>query len=278
MNNRQPPFAEPRCVAKLIRIDPGLYLAALAGTAGESEGAPGLSLPAVQLRGISSGTGGVTIVDRAGRTASWLQGATTMLLLTAREAAVVVATAYCDRNADSPPLWLTLRRLTPASDNEPDNRRAFRVVEFDVAAAAAAPGPPRRLGFEVVAHIRRHGDVRFADPSRVGPLGPGLWIEALTLLPSDPALPIEYKALAANGVETPWVGCGSPCGTRGQGIPLIAFAMRQQPASGAALFDCEYTGHFGSGRIVGPVGNGAPCRSPVAGDPLEGIELRLVAR
>jgi hypothetical protein len=61
------------------------------------------------------------------------------------------------------------------------------------------------------------------------------------------------------------------------GVPLVAFALRFK-GTAAAGFDCEYSGYFQSGVTVGPLRNGAPCRSTVANDPLEGIQVRLVKR
>ena len=264
------------CVAKLIQLDSGLYAVSLAGAAADDR-ADGLPLPTVQLCAVPEGPRRITIVDGRGHPASWLQRSDAMLFVAAPDAAAFVATVYQGANPDSSPLRLTLRRLAAAPGGASLGQGALQVVAFD-AGTTPASSPPEPLGFEVVAHIRQHGDVRFADTSKVGPLGPGLWIEALTLLPVEPSLPVEYKGLAANGVETPWIACGVPCGTQGAGIPLVAFAVRQKPVSGGPLIDCEYTGHFQSGRIVGPMRNGAPCRSPAADDPLEGLELRLVAR
>jgi hypothetical protein len=49
-------------------------------------------------------------------------------------------------------------------------------------------------------------------------------------------------------------------------------------AGAAGGYDCEYSGYFHSGLTVGPLRNGVPCRSTVANDPLEGIQVRLVKR
>jgi hypothetical protein len=68
------------------------------------------------------------------------------------------------------------------------------------------------------------------------------------------------------------------CGTKGMAVPLVGFAVRLKPSTAAAAFDCEYSGYFQSGVTVGPLRNGAPCRSTVATDPLEGIQIRLVRR
>ena len=91
------------------------------------------------------------------------------------------------------------------------------------------------------------------------------------------AAAIEYKGLTASGAETPWTGSGELCGSRGRSIPLIGFAVRQKAVAGA-LVDCEYTGYFHSGAIAGPVRNGAPCRSAIESDPLEGMQLRITPR
>jgi hypothetical protein len=88
---------------------------------------------------------------------------------------------------------------------------------------------------------------------------------------------IEYKGLTATGFETPWLAGGTSCGTRGMGIPLIAFSVRIKP-SRSAQYDSEYSGRFLSGATVGPVRNGAPCRSPMPDDPLEAIQLRILER
>ena len=139
---------------------------------------------------------------------------------------------------------------------------------------------PDGAGLEVVAHIRSRGDVRFVDAPWAGRLGPGLWIEGFTVLPHKglAAGAIEYKGLTASGTETPWTDGGDFCGTRGRGLPLIGFAVRQKSAPGSAPLDCEYSGYFQSGAIAGPTRNGAPCRSATDNDPLEGLQLRITPR
>ena len=47
--------------------------------------------------------------------------------------------------------------------------------------------------------------------------------------------------------------------------------------AGQTTYECEYRGSFSSGRIVGPVRNGALCRSE-PGDRLEAIQLFIVPR
>jgi hypothetical protein len=120
----------------------------------------------------------------------------------------------------------------------------------------------------------------FSDVPWAGRLGPGLWIESFSVKPLErfTAQDIEYKALTGNGFETPWLSDEKMCGTKGMATPLLGFAIRLRPSSLAAAYDCEYTGYFQSGHTAGPLRNGVPCRSSVASDPLEGIQLRLIKR
>ena len=59
-------------------------------------------------------------------------------------------------------------------------------------------------------------------------------------------------------------------------IGLAGFAVRPK-AEVASAYDCEYRGSFSSGRIIGPVSNGAPCRSE-PGDRLEAIQLFILPK
>jgi GT2 family glycosyltransferase/glycosyltransferase involved in cell wall biosynthesis len=146
------------------------------------------------------------------------------------------------------------------------------------AAPAAAGELP--LPLQIGAHIRQRGDLSFADAPWAGRVAPGLWIESFSVRPLQGFGPqdIEYKGLTGSGFETPWVSDDKMCGTKGMATPLVGFAVRLKPSPTAAAYDCEYSGYFASGVTIGPLRNGAPCRSTVANDPLEGIQLRLVRR
>ena len=264
----------PYSVARLVPLDPGFYAFSLAGDTRRHETAAGLALPAVQVCALPYQGEAIEITDSHGRAGSWLGGTHRMLFVTAPAGgAAALLTAYLPPDPASPPLALEIRRVDrPAAPG--------RVITLGPDGSDAAPRSPPPMSLEIVAHIRGRGDVRFVDAPWIGRLQPGLWIEALTILPRDPsAAAIEYKGLTASGAETPWIASGSPCGTQGRGIALIGFAVRQKAsAAGAALFDCDYTGYFASGATAGPARNGAPCRSAVADDPLEGIQLSIARR
>jgi GT2 family glycosyltransferase/glycosyltransferase involved in cell wall biosynthesis len=147
------------------------------------------------------------------------------------------------------------------------------------AAIFAGGDPDLPLAVQIGAHIRSRGDMIFTGVPWAGRVAPGLWIEAFAVKPLErfEAKDVEYKALTGSGFETPWLSDGTACGTQGMGVPLVGFALRFK-ASAAAGYDCEYSGYFQSGVTVGPLRNGSPCRSTVANDPLEGIQVRLVRR
>jgi hypothetical protein len=146
-----------------------------------------------------------------------------------------------------------------------------------VISAVPTDGP---LPLQIGAHIRSRGDMNFADVPWAGRVAPGLWIESFSVRPLQgfSAQDIEYKGLTGSGFETPWLSDDKMCGTKGMSVPLVGFAVRLKPSAAAAAYDCEYSGYFQSRVTVGPLRNGAPCRSTVANDPLEGIQVRLVRR
>jgi len=127
-------------------------------------------------------------------------------------------------------------------------------------------------------HVQNKGDIAYVDNFWAGALGERLAIEAFTITPLDGLQPadIEYAGVTVTGGETGWIEGGQLCGARGQATALAGFAVRLK-AAGALEHDCEYRGSFASGRIVGPIRNGAPCRSD-PGDRLEAIQLIISQR
>jgi hypothetical protein len=134
------------------------------------------------------------------------------------------------------------------------------------------------LPVRVTLHVRARGNMTFTSEPWAGRVAPGLWLEAFAVSPleSVAAGEIEYKGLTGSGFETPWTSDDQPCGTQGMSVPLVGFALRLKATPATLAYDCEYSGYFQSGLTVGPLRNGAPCRSTVANDPLEGIQVRIV--
>jgi hypothetical protein len=104
-----------------------------------------------------------------------------------------------------------------------------------------------------------------------------MWIESIAISPLGEISPdmIEYKAVTATGVETPWVSGGAPCGTRGIGVPITGFSLRVKPQAGMRQLSCEYGAICLSGATIGPVRNGVPCYSADSGDPITGLWVTI---
>lgn len=273
-------------LVRLLPLRRGLYVLTLVAPPARSPSDGVVALPAVEICPPPGAAAGIEITDSGGGTASWLCRDQPMLFVkAARDGSPALVTAYLAPGG--PPPELEIRRLGPPDASVVDiaaEAPLRLVLSLETMAAAAAAADAGRVAVDVTAHLSGRGDVRFDDAGWIGDPGPGAWIEALTIMPRDPAAAatIEYKALVGNGAETPWTGCGAICGTLGQALPLIAVAVRQKPAPGPPpgrpLFDCEYVGRFRSGATAGPVRNGAPCRSGVDGDPLAGLQLRILRR
>jgi hypothetical protein len=262
----------PYFIARLVPLDPGLYAFSLTAETAWREPGAGLALPLVQLCAAPRQDGAVEITDSFGRAGSWLGGCHTVLFVKSPAGGgAALVTGYLARDPDTAPLELDIRRVAPPGPP---------VMTLRMGGAGVAERSPEGAGLDIVAHIRGRGDVRFLDTTWVGRLGPGLWIEGFTVQLHSrlTGVAIEYKGLTANGTETPWIETGDFCGTRGQGLPLIGFAVRQKTVPGGAPIDCEYTGYFQSGAIAGPTRNGAPCRSATERDALEGMQLRVTPR
>jgi len=172
----------------------------------------------------------------------------------------------------------TLAFSAPVPGVEPRPNSGPAAVAPPRAAVFGSAGTHLPLSIQIGAHVRTRGDMIFADVPWAGRIAPGLWIESFSVRPLQQfgAGDIEYKGLTGSGFETPWVSDDQPCGTKGMAVPLVGFALRLKPSPTASGYDCEYSGYFQSGLTVGPLKNGAPCRSTVANDPLEGIQVRIV--
>ena len=233
--------------------------------------AAGFAIPAVQV--------GLAPVP-AGGNVEFLTGPTTCERWLARNSDVVIARIAGEsatllltslRPANSDPLTIDVRRLDAM---EPGPLPVGRPVSD-----TGVPTVRRVLRAEVLTHVQNRGDLVFFDGSWAGFVGQQLWIEAFSVTPLEelPADMIEYMAITAAGTETPWASDGALVGTRGRNSPLIGFAIRLKPHA-ADRYDCEYTGSFVSGNVVGPLEKGAICRSDTPDDPLEGILVRIAER
>ncbi len=229
----------------------------------------GLMLPATQLSTIpGSEAGQVEFLLGPDTPSPWLSKPSDQIIVKV--------------NAPSAMLLITAVALQGMAAVELDIARLDRpdtVATPPLPARAVPPLPPTEesIKLTVVTHIQNHGDTAFSEAQWAGMIGEPLWIESFSVLPLEGIAPdmIEYKGITSTGVETPWVSGGGGCGTRGIGVPLVAFAIRAKPQAGAKDIVCEYGAILLSGRMIGPARNGAPCRSDNTHDPINGIWVSI---
>jgi hypothetical protein len=276
-----------------------LYLFSVKAAAPIAERTAGqLSLPAMHV-GLGPGmrSDQVEFVAGPGTDGTWLftQGDVLVARVNGAGATLVLSSV---RSSGGEVLSIAVERLegraqgTASVQAEPENIMAKLPVAATSEAAASEQAAPKSksdvipaadsfaVPLQIKTHIRSRGDVNFADAPWAGRVAPGLWIESFSIEPLKylAAQDIEYKGLTGTGFETPWLSDDQICGTKGMSVPLVGFAMRLKPSPLTSTYECEYFGYYRSGVTVGPMRNGAPCRSTVANDPLEGIQIRITKR
>lgn len=226
-------------------------------------------LPAIHVgRGPDTAEGQIEFLAGPHGRSTWLRDSSDVVMARVTGSVSVLVTSL--RISGAAPLALEVQRVDGRSVLGPSAGKAE---------GSDSPVPPG-IAAKISAHVQNRGDLSFTDEAWAGLPGQRLWIESFSVEPLAPLVKgdIEYKGLTFTGFETPWLPGGTPCGTRGMGIPLVAFSVRMKSSAHAARYDCEYSGRFLSGATAGPLRNGAPCRSPRPDDPLEAIQLRIVER
>jgi GT2 family glycosyltransferase/glycosyltransferase involved in cell wall biosynthesis len=278
---------------QVLPLAPGLYLFSVTSAAPATDrSSTALSLPAMHV-GLGPGvhSNQVEFVGSPGTDGAWLFARGDMLVAKINASAALILTSVRAPTGDV--LAIEVERLESrtaaahmpvAVEREPEGSlAASREAEPYAAAAqrsAAGNADEAVVPLQIKTHIRSRGDMSFTDTVWAGRVAPGLWMESFCVQPLRHlnAGDIEYKGLTGTGFETPWLSDDQNCGTKGMSVPLVGFAVRLKPGPENAHYDCEYYGYFHSGTVIGPVRNGAPCRSTVANDPLEGMQVRFVRR
>jgi hypothetical protein len=260
---------QPSAIAALIQLEQGLYALEIGETACQRGQVFGLQVPMIQVSAPPSGRDWcVEIINASERGETWLghEGGT-VLVKSPPGGGHLFVTAYGLAAQIVPVPNVEIRRL----DRPRPDGAGFRPI--------AGVGEPQEIPMELVLHIERVGDRRFSGEVWAGERGKKLRVEAFSIRPTDTlvARDIEFKALGPNCRQTPWVTDAKLCGTRGQGLPLTGFAVRLVPHAGER-FDVVYQGAFFESGIVGPHRNGELCIPPIANDPLEAINVRVIRR
>ncbi len=255
--------------ASLIPLDHGLYALAIGETAGEQVNLPGAPASLIQVSAPPNGRNGrVEIITGSAEGETWLgcEGGTVIVKSPAGGGQALVTVYGPPANSLALPEIVIQRLDRPRSNG-----------------AVPKPGElisdSQEIPAEITLHIERIGDRRFTGQGWVGNRGKKLRIEAFSIRPLETltARDIEFKALGPNRRQTPWVTDAKLCGTRGQGLPLTGFAIRLAPRL-QEEFEAVYQGAFFESGIVGPNRNGELCTPPIADDPLEAINVRLIRR
>ena len=271
-----PPTDLAVTAVRLLPLEEGLYVIRLGELPAPGGEVGGLLLPAAHISAapVEDGETVEIIAAFPGREA-WLgrEGGVVVLRSPAGGGCAVI-TAYGMPGAASAELSLDLQRLdaSAAGDVVPPPATTMSPPPLSVS-------PGRELATEILLHIERAGDRLFPGAGWVGALGRRMRVEAFSIRPLEGLAPaeIEMKGVLPNGGETAWVSGGALCGTRGRGLALVGFAVRIAPHR-ADRYDVLYQGSFFAGGISGTHRNGDFCRSTVADDPMEAINLRLVER
>jgi GT2 family glycosyltransferase/glycosyltransferase involved in cell wall biosynthesis len=259
------PSAQLSATVQLLTLPEGLYAFTVQGS-GATDAAMALRLPALQV-GLAPRRSAGTVEFLCGPKTMdhWLTagGDVVTVRIAGGEASLLLTSV---RSATSGVLAIDVRRLDAAP------------VAVPAAAPAPAPLPdlpstePRLI---TLVHVPYLGDLTFVE-GWAGKPSENLWIEAFSVTverpDGDPVL--EYCAVSEDGTVSEWLAEGDLCGTRGRGVPLVAFALRVR-AEAHGEYLCRYRGRFLSGAVIGPFDDGRFCRSEAPGDPLVALELTL---
>lgn len=278
---------------QVLPLPPGLYLFSVKAAAPPDDRTSGkLQLPAMHV-GPGPGVRSEQVEFLAGPTidGAWMFTQGDVLVAKVNDSgATLILTSV--RSASGDVLSIEVERLevrsqvtaaTPAEDAGLPMRLPAAVAAANALKSKPGSSPSAEslsVPLQIRTHIRSRGDMDFVEAPWAGRVAPGLWIESFSVLPIKQLDPqdLEYKGLTGTGFETPWLSDDENCGTKGMSVPLVGFAIRLKPGPTASSYDCEYSGYYQSGITVGPLRNGAPCRSTVANDPLEGIQIRIVKK
>ena len=187
-----------KATAQSLPLAPGFY--SLIVTSGGGATPPGeLPLPSVQLAEAPGAIAGTSVEMVGTLPGNWLTkpGDTVIIKVTGGNANVLL-TSYKHTDRPNATLSLQVSRIddTPVVGSGPvapvpvqpvapqavaaPQPAAYQPAAYQpVAAPVAAPAPRT----EILAHVQRQGDMRFADSNWAGCVGQKLWIEAFSITP-----------------------------------------------------------------------------------------------
>jgi hypothetical protein len=286
--------------ARLLDFDAGLYLVKIGPLDAVEQEVLGLTVPAVQIAAPPQVDDvGTEILAVSGAGDGWLgvEGGAIVVKAPPKGGRLLITT-FLPPDRDEMPLAIEISRLdVPAAQATAEAVASSPMPRLPLppspptrsagprpAASEPARTPSRRIrateiATEILLHVEREGDRQYPGGGWVGNRGGRLRIEAFSIRPLVGIAPgdIEFMAFGPGGRETPWVSDGKLCGTRGRRLPLTGFAIRLAPSL-AEAYQITYQGSFFEAGESELCGDGEPCLSAVADDPLEAMLVRLTQR
>ncbi|MGA2216095.1 MAG: glycosyltransferase, partial [Bryobacteraceae bacterium] len=204
--NDQPVSQELEASAKILTLPVGVFVFSIQGGA-TAISTEELAVPALQL-GLApmKSAGTVEFLAGAGTLDRWLtRNSDTFIVRISGGSAALLLTSV--RLPGSSPLTINVQRIDV--ERQP--------VSSELQGGAAATDSARGLlPTQILAHVENFGDIYFND-GWVGFSGQKLRIEAFAILSvgqlgSDS---VEYRGVAADGFQTPWLSNQVLCGSRG---------------------------------------------------------------
>jgi hypothetical protein len=264
--------------ASVVALEQGLYAIGVEPSAGQKADDP--TTPSLLVTKYpASGGEPVSLMAASGEQDIWFDKRGGIVVVRSPRGGGSILVTVLGR-AVSPPSHpkLTVHRLDgePAAGNVP-------FANLAVAAPRRATEPNleqgREIPIEIVLHIERLGDRLLRADGWVGNRGSKMRIEGFGIRPLEGLSPrdIHYKVFHLGGIETPWIGGPQLCGSRGQQMPIIGFAIRVAPHL-RDRFDVEYQGAFFHSGLANQNRNSEPCRPRLAGDPLEAMFIKIIER
>jgi len=266
----------------VLRLDAGLHLIEIVAAAVPPNVAGALSL-GIWLSCVPfQPSASVEMLSKNGAGDQWLTGADTLLAVCSPVGgALLMATAFGLAKAPGTAPGVNMRSLAGGAIS--------RMTGAAPETAARESTPPRRdepvsggeseIRIEVSAHIERVGDRTFAGAAWVGTPGEQRRVEGFAICSLQELRPneIEYKVVHPGGIETPWTPGPQFCGSRGRSLAITGFFIRLA-SHVQDQFSVVYQGAFVRSGLTDVRSNGAPCLPRLAGDILEGVNIRVVRR
>lgn len=127
-------------------------------------------------------------------------------------------------------------------------------------------------------HIQNKGDVPCSPGQSVGTPSSQLRLEAMAFKPEgiDPAQ-FEYATVSHDGRLSPWTSFPHFSGSRGSSMPLLGFVARLT-GDAAEKYQVVYSGTFLKAGQAPEARDGQFLHSPIQGDALESLSLRIVPK